>query len=391
MGSSAVPFDRLIRKEVALGALRDIQPPRDHIGLNYVPMKDVESDDVVFDYIKGGLQEGLAPARAEDAEAELYQKDETTYGQGRASIIDWALKDKYTASDVTRYRDALLVQAATAGIGSSLSINSNARYLADFEARVARDDANRRRRLDNRIEWLIMTALERGQIQYNDGKIKFTVDYGRPAGQLDQTPASGLWDATSNADFDPIGDILAVNQYMYDTYGIYMTRAIASKKTMNSLYKSTKFRDAWAFRGGVTDLDPTSLAGFDPNYMGTGYGPQGAITLTEQQTQVNFEVYDSVYQTRPIGSNTVTNNRFTNDDRVILMPSEADLQSLFSQGLELGFGRTLTSPHPEGNWASGWYEWEDETKDPWMHVKGTGIKAFPVLPYMKYTYVLKVR
>jgi hypothetical protein len=391
MAGTAVPFDRLVRKEVALGALRDIQPPRDHIGLQLVPFMEVESDDVVFDYIKGGLQEGLAPARAEDAEAELYQKDETTYGQGRASIIDWALKDKYTASDVTRYRDALLVQAATQGIGSQLNINSNERYLADFDRRVARDDANRRRRLDNRLEYLIMTSLERGAVSYNDGKIKFTVDYGRPAGQLDQTPAGGLWDATTNADFDPVGDILAVNQYMYDTYGIYMKRMITSKKTMNSMYKSTKFRDAWAFRGGITSLEPTSLAGFDPNYMGAGYGPAGAISLFEQQTQLDVTVYDSVYQTRPIGSNTVTNNRFTNDDRVILLPSEEDLNSLFSENLDLGFGKTLTSPHAEGNWSSGWYEWEDETRDPWMHVKGTGIKAFPVLPYMKYTYVLKVR
>src|SRR5512135_3282122 len=102
--ATPVGLDRLVRKEVSLGSIREIQPPQDHIGLAQIaPFLDVATDDVIFDYLKGGLQDGLAPARAEDAEAELAQKDQLYYGEGRASIIDWALKDKYTASDVTRY------------------------------------------------------------------------------------------------------------------------------------------------------------------------------------------------------------------------------------------------------------------------------------------------
>jgi hypothetical protein len=54
----------------------------------------------------------------------------------------------------------------------------------------------------------------------------------------------------------------------------------------------------------------------------------------------------------------------------------------------LGFGKTLTSPHPEGNWQSGFYEWERETEDPWGTDRGTGIKAFPVFPYMQYTFTM---
>src|ERR1044072_1419974 len=115
------PVDRLVRKEVALGSIREKLPPSNHIGLKYCPFKDVETDDVIFDYIKGGLSEGLAPARAEDAEAELAMKDELTYGQGRAAVIDWSLKDRYVASDVTRYRDALLIAQATQGITNDLN------------------------------------------------------------------------------------------------------------------------------------------------------------------------------------------------------------------------------------------------------------------------------
>ena len=69
---AAPSLDRLIRKEVALGTIRDIQPPQNHVGLAMIaPFLDVATDDVIFDYIRGGVQEGLAPARAEDAEAEL--------------------------------------------------------------------------------------------------------------------------------------------------------------------------------------------------------------------------------------------------------------------------------------------------------------------------------
>src|SRR5690242_13712552 len=175
-------LDRLVRKEVSLGSIREKLPPANHLGLQIAPFLDVATDDVIFDYIKNNVQEGLAPARAEDAEAELAQKDEMTWGQGRAALIDWALKDKYTASDVTRYREDLLLQQAAAGITSQLSLNFAGRTAADFEARLARDEALRRRKLDNRIESLIMGGLADGTYAYNDGKIKFTVNYGRPAG-----------------------------------------------------------------------------------------------------------------------------------------------------------------------------------------------------------------
>src|SRR5688572_17546555 len=94
--------DRLVRKEVALGVLREYEPPQDHMGLRLIaPFEEVQSDDVIFSYTRG-LTAGLAPARAEDAESELAQKDESV-GSGRASLIDWALKDHYDPSDVQRY------------------------------------------------------------------------------------------------------------------------------------------------------------------------------------------------------------------------------------------------------------------------------------------------
>lgn len=374
--------DRLVRKEVALGAIREKQPPQEHIGLNIIPFQDVDTDDVIFEYIKGGLQDGLAPARAEDAEAELGQKDELTYGTGRAAIIDWSLKDKYSASDVTRYRDSLMLQQRAEGALTDLRFDFVGSTVADFQARLARHDAARKRKLDNRIEWLIMNGLFNGSIAYNDGKIKFTVNYGRPAGQNQQAPAGGLWNLTTA---DPIGDLLAVQQFHFDTYGVRPTRGILSRRIVNALWKSDRFLAAV----GLPIVGGTPSKPLDPNYLGlAGYNPEGALRIVEEATGITFRIYDSVYQTRPIGGTTRTNNRFTADDTVLLYPAEGDLGEI--DDTMIGFGKTLTAPHPEGNWQPGWYEWEDESRDPWMHVRGTGIKAFPVLPYMEYTHTLKV-
>lgn len=379
---TATSLDRLVRKEVSLGSIREKEPPQEHRGLQLIaPFLDVASDDVIFEYLKGGLQDGLAPARAEDAEAELAQKDDLYYGEGRASIIDWALKDKYTASDVTRYREDLFIKEQLSGTvtgGNNMNFNFVGRTAEDFQRRMARDDTMRRRKLDNRIEWMIMSSMENGTLSYNDGKIKWTVDWGRPADQHNEVPSGGLWSATT---CDPIGDLLAAQQLLFDRYGVTVRRGMLSTKIVNNLWKSDRFLAAV----GVPVIGGTPNVTLDPNYLGlSGYNPAGALAIVEQATGIKFEIYDAVYRTRPIGSQTFTNNRFVSDDKVILWPDASELGEI--DDTEIGFAKTLTSPHPEGNWSSGYYEWEDERKDPWMHVRGSGIKAFPVFPYMEYTF-----
>jgi Phage major capsid protein E len=378
------PQDRLIRKETALGTIREIEPPQQHIGTRTLaPFLEVASDDVIFDYAPG-LTDGLAPARAEDAESELAQKDLLYGGVGRASVIDWSLKDHYTASDVSRYREALMVQARL-GLNSvdlPLTVGSQ---LEDFRAKVARDDALRRRKLDNRIEWLITQALELNQIVYNDGKIKFTVAFDRPAGQTNAAPANGLWSLSTS---DPIRDLLAVQDTMYNLYGVRLNRGIASRRVLNSLLNSDKFtaRSGLALASGGTGGSPAS-GRIDPYYLIDGWGPSAAQSLIERATNISFIEYDAVYRTRPIGGTTITNNRFLSDNKVFLLPDPADLDDLDDA---IGFGRTLTSPHPEGNWSPGFYEWESETRDPWGQDRGAGIKAFPVFPQMQMSYTMTV-
>lgn len=362
--------DRLVRKEVALGVLREFEPPQDHIGLRlFAPLEDVASDDVIFGYTRG-LTAGLAPARAEDAESELAGKDES-FGTGRASIIDWAIKDHYDPSDVTRYREGLIIGGMAGAQSLMLTTNS---MTEDFANKIARDTARRRRVLDNRLEWLIMSAMDAGIITYNDGKILFTCDYGRPTAQQDFVPPSTgnkYWDDVTS---DPIEDFLITKMDATDRYGVNLDRVLMSKYSFRLLRKNQKFVDA--------------LTGSNPLYKVSGWGDQAAADFIMNQVDMNLILYDSVYRTRALGSQTTINNRFTRKNMVIMLPSTADVDSLDDA---IGFGKTLTSPHPEGNWTSGYYEWEKDTgPDPWGQDMGTGIKAFPVLPHLDLTYVMKV-
>jgi hypothetical protein len=359
-----LPQDRLVRKEVALGAIREMPRPEGHIGIDMLaPWQDVESDDVVFDYLPSPVT-GLAPARAEDAESELAQKDETV-GYGRASIIDWALKDHYDPSDVSRYRE--LTQLGSVASGSfPLTIG---RMTEGFQAKVARHTRLRRAKLDNRFEWLIMQALEFGAINYDDGRIRFAVDYGRPAGQTTDVVTT-LWNVSTA---NPIGDILARQEAHSDLYGVKLDRAIISQKIFNSMMTSERFQNL--------------LTGSNPLYTVEGWGPERAVSIVSTQTNTTFYVYDSIYRTRTPGTLTWVNNRFLSDDKVYFLPSANDVAQIDDA---IGFGATLTSPHPEAEWQTGFYEWEQATKDPWGYDIGTGCKAFPVFPHLNLTHVMKV-
>lgn len=387
--------DRLVRKEVALGVIREIVPPTQHLGLTIAPWLEVQSDDVIFDYAKG-LTDGLSPARAEDAEAELAQKDDNYVGQGRAALIDWALKDRYSASDVTRYREFLSMAELIRDSNNFPLTAGN--MIEGWADKLARDQLRRRRKLDNRLEWLIMTALQSGGIAYNDGKIKFTIDYGRPANQhssgadnnsalaagIGAPGAGALWSTANAATADPIANIQGVQQYMYDTYGVRTSRGLCSRRVLNSILNSNRF----AARSGLIASGTAGGTPVDPKYVIDGWGPVAAQQVVEAQTGFTFIEYDSVYRTRPVGSNTVTNNRFTLDNTIIFLPDEADVAEYDST--DIGFAKTLTSPHPEGNWQSGFYEWERETVDPWGYDVGTGVKAFPVFSHMELTVCMQV-
>lgn len=364
--------DRLVRKEVALGIIREYEPPQKHIGLQYAPFKDVATDDVIFDYVRG-LTAGLAPARAEDAESELAGHDDST-ATGRASIIDWAHKNHYDPSDISRWREALLIRDIAGATSLPLTVNS---ILEGWDTKVARDGLRRMRMLQNRIEWLIMTGMFEGVVSYNDGKIKFSVDWGRPSGQDSVDPSTlastADWDDTGA---DPIEDLRMLKSLAYDTYGVDLNRGIMSTANMRLIRQSSNF----VVVGGPSGANKVYV---DPNWT-----DEAALRYLEEAVGIKFEIYDAVYRTRPLGSNTVTNTRFSDSTKVLLLPAADDVAEYDDT---VGFAATLTSPHPEGNWTPGFYEWEKDTgPDPWGHDFGTGIKCFPVFPHLDMSWTLKV-
>lgn len=367
-----MPQNMIVAQEVNLGLVRELVPPQGHIGLSIAPWLNVATDDVVFDYVRDSSS-GLAPARAEDAESQLWSDDEFYSGRGRASVIDWALKNYYTASDVSRYREMLRVIQMTEGQGGSFPLTVNS-VTEGFQAKVTRDTIKRRARLDNRIEWLIMTALSTGHIAYNDGRIKFDVDFKRPADQHNQAPASGAYNSTTH---DPINDILGVQKLVYDRTGVTIRKAICSRDYLNSLYKSSKFSI-------LTGFAPGTITASDMPYALKGWGPNAAIETVKAETGIEFIESDNVLRTRAIGSNTFVNTRYFPNNQVIFLPDETEIAAY--DDTEIGFAKTLTSPHPMGNWQPGFYSWEQETTDPWGHAIGSGVKAFPVFPHMELTY-----
>lgn len=372
-----LPQNMIVAQEVNLGIVRELVPPTEHIGLSLIaPWLSVASDDVVFDYVRGASS-GLAPARAEDAESELWSQDEFYSGRGSASVLDWALKNHYTASDVSRYRELLRIIEMTQGKDGDFPLTIGS-IKEGFEGKVTRDTVERRRMLDNRIEWLIMTGLSAGVITYNDGKIKFNVDFKRPADQHNQAPTSGTYAADTH---DPINDILAVQQKVYDRTGVTLRKAIVSRKYLNSLYKSSKFRV-------LTGFAPGTLSASDMPYALPGWGPNAAIETVKAETGIEFIEYESVLRTRALGSTTFVNTRFVPENQVIFLPDTAELAAY--DNTEIGFAKTLTSPHPMANWQTGFYSWERETTDPWGQDVGTGVKAFPVFPHLELTYTLQV-
>lgn len=384
--AGVIPQDRLVRQEVLLGTVRELVAPDTHIMLQLFPFLEVPTDEVVFNYARG-LTEGLAPARAQGAEAALVRSDDLFGGEGRASVLDWAEKNHYNESDVGRGRNWLLLQELVASGVLPLTATS---MIEDFNAKVSDDTIRRQNELNNRIEWLGAQALYNNQITYNANGMKFSVTFDRPAENSFSYAAANIngdanypiGDAWTAATSDPILDGLSIVQYVYDRYNVRLNRAIGSRKIWNSIFRSDKFiaRSGLVTQSGSTDVDL--------NYVFDGWGPVAAMQVWQNATGIQPVVYDSVYRTRAYGGavGDIAITRFIPDNLLIFLPDPQDVAQF--DDTDLGLGRFLTSPHPAGNWTPGFYAWDkDLGVDPWGYDIGTGIKTFPVLPHNDLTVV----
>lgn len=372
-----VPTSRLVRQEVALGLVRQLVPSKELIGLQLAPFKEIKADDFVIQ-LANGTSTRMAPARADDAESELFQNDDFLPGEYRGRTVDWALKSRYNTSDINTHRDA--IKAAEKLRDSGITYPFVDVTVSDMNERIAEHTVMRREALDMRLNWLIMESLVNAAVAYNDGKIKFAVNWGRPAAQHHFAPASGTYASTTH---DPVADIQAVKTDARRRYGISIKRAICSQEYLDTFWLSEKFR---LLAMGVAGAGAEAS---DLPYIVPGWGPDSAVQMVERITGVKFTVHDSVYMTRDIGSQTFVNNRWFPIDDVLFLPDEDEINTFDETGL--GLGKMLTSPHVAGNNTPGFYAWEkDYGQDPWGYALGTGIKAFPVFPHMNKTYNMKV-
>ncbi len=379
MPTSVAAQDLLIRKETHLGTVRELPLNETHIWTSIAPFLSVPHDDVIFDIAQPDTS-GLVPARAEDAESEMSQKDDY-FGQGSASLMDWAIKDFYSASDVTRFRDAVYVGDGLRAGGLSVP-TSYASDSEQFQKRLTADLARRRRKIENRLEWLTMESLVAGTVAYNDGKVQFSVDWQRPANQTDEATIGFDWDVTDGT-HDPIAEFFAVQDFMRDTYAIEMGSVIMSPKAIRRMGNSLAF-----FQRNAGFATPAGASPTDINYLNPGWGPDAAAAIVKAATGLDLISYDAVYRTRVYGSTTPVINRFMPEETACFLPNFASAQELI--GTDIGFAKMLTSPHPEGNFTSGFYGYEMNDVDPWGYAVGNGIKAFPVFPALDLTYTLKL-
>lgn len=374
--AAQVDANRVLAQEVHVGVINELLPPDDHIGLSYAPWLNVATDDIVFDYLRSAGT-GMAPARSSEAEAELWSEEEFFTGQGRASIIDWSEKNHYDASDIQRYREQREIMEATVGKNGNIPLYTQS-MLAGFQQKMARHTRMRKNRLDNRIEWLIAEGLSKGVIEYADGKIKFKVDFKRPANQQNRAPKSGSYAGDSH---DPIDDLLTMQAAMHEVRGVSMVEAICSRDFLNSLYKSKRFR---GLTGHLSGVEPE-----DMNYLMPGWGPQAAIDIVERETGIKFTMAEGTMRVQIPGTTNFTTTRFYPRNQVIFLPDRADIDAI--DDTEIGFAKTVSSPHPANQWAPGFYSWEKEFGvDPWGLDIGSGVKAFPIFPHLDKTYTWQV-
>ena len=354
-------IDRYLLPPEVLDRLTTETPVKDgYIWNRFTPFIDVPTTKVIFEQADPTV-ENLAPFRAPDAEAEMF-KSEDYVREGSAELGDWALKSFYRSSDVTNFRNTAQM------IGMSTTIDMQRQQ---FAARVARDTVTRRQAIDNQLERLVTDSIFTGTCSYDDGKRKFSVNWGRPANQQTQT-VTVMWDdSTANI----IEDIKNVKRFMRDTHGVIITRALTSQRVLDQFANPDKF------------MLITGIVGGDPNYLTPGWGEEMARNIIQAQTGVAFEAYDSGLRVR--NGDNYEINRFTDERDIVYMPDE----SAFTPTRDLGirFGGMLTAPHVMNNMQTGYYSWQHEhEKDPWNSEVGTGLQAFPIFTEMELTYTQRV-
>jgi hypothetical protein len=325
----------IMERKTMLEIVNQLLPSDSYIGMGILPFRNTATEKVIADMVL--VNSSIANYRAPDGEAEL--KGKNMYRQMIMNVVDIAKKERFNTSDLRAAREAgqLPVYQDAPSLISQIGAEARQKFtqsLTDLRAEV-----------DTRLEAQALQALQ-GSVSSTD-KIKFSVDYGIPADQKDQTPTTD-WD---DEDATPSDDLIEWQEKINDRTGVLPNQCIMSRKSLLYCSKVKALRDVIAEVG---------------NFL---FSINQTKSMLQDHTGLNITVYDAQYHTLD-EDGTTTSTRFLDANKIILYPGSVPNNKL---------GETLTCPHPHANFQPGFYTWDEMETDPYGYEVGVGITAFPII------------
>lgn len=321
-----------------IGYVRNIPEPENWIGNNYIPIKTI--NDLSFEYIKGSYDKPImASIMAWDAEAPIAGKKGITTISGELPPIKRKIK--------VEEKELIKFFAPRAGMGDREQAINDMYDLVDQMVNACRA----------RMEWLRWQALATGAIDYNEGGIIFTVDFGVPASQKETLAGTARWSDLD--DSDPLGDLERWCEAHVTNTGIRPERVLMSLKSRNYILKNEAIRQIITSEPDLY-ISPAQLNQLLQNFELPQINTYDAKVLTEN------------------ADGTKTESRFLPEDVVVLLPAPSYNIGNLLQGPTAEALATLrldSSTKPEGVIATVYSK-----EDPPSYWIKAAVTAFPTLP-----------
>lgn len=331
------------------GVVRGLPLPKEYIGERLLPMRDVPSDELMFDIIQDAnpMSALVRPGQ------ESPPVDGQQFSEAWVSAYYTKIKRVLRAQDLRRLR----------AIGDAPNLNPAIDQMRlTAEATIRAEAIRLNAMVDARIEWFRIGALL-GDINASGGDAFTDVGFrdtnalirGSYADTRGVLAPNVDWDVVATS--DPLGDLETWFKDLRYTVG----EIIIPPERLWDIQRSTKVRTAF-FAGTTAGVNTRDIL---PRSQ--------VITLLEGEFGVRVTPYNSVYTTEsgPPGAKVIAEHRFLDENKVIILPNEP-----------VGF--TGTSPAEQNNMQPGKFAWVEDPavsgrKDPWVYQLGCGWYGYPVV------------
>lgn len=307
-----------------------------YIGSRWFPLSDVAADELVLNINVKEIP--IAPFVTLDSEAPRDQEELIT--QMRTSLAYIRFKKVFNESDLRIF-----------GLRDSSQDNPTlvGQMQSEAQAKILRHVARLRDAVDARLEWLALSAL-RGNITYNDERIKFSVTF--PGIYTGGSTSFIKWDQASS---NPVKDINRWIEEMAATTGEDAAVMVASRHVYRVMAENGELQKLFTqFNGGGTATD------MGPGLLGSMLNAWFNLERVTYDARITSRSYSAT------GVPSVSRDRLLDDKYILLLPASAA-------------GRMATSPNPIDFAGTGLYSWTQSHQDPWVLETGVGINAFPEL------------